>query len=394
LIFRRTGGSTWWFLRGATWSARLRGGDVTVGHPAGVTGPVDVVRPSWETPQRARRLLLASTLNHVLPSISRVAGAMGLRIGTAPGLLDIVDDEGGRRIDRLLQRLARELTAAETEAVRVTTDPPADGVALATRLLTAPTLAMELARRGVTVEMALLTGAELWPVYQPIMSLKTGGMVGHEALLRGRVDGREVGGGDLFFLAERAGWLRRLDRLAREAAIAGAAGWLGGADLYVNSNPAAIHRPSVCLATTERAVHDSGIDPRQLVFEVVASHAVTDREHLLSVLEHHRSLGWRVALDDVGVGWSSLALVSVVRPDVVKLSKAMVSRLHEPGPNAIARALAELTHLQGGLVVAEGIESEQMADQARAVGADLGQGWLFGRPVRPEPESEPELAFA
>jgi EAL domain-containing protein (putative c-di-GMP-specific phosphodiesterase class I) len=374
--------------------ARLRRRGRTVGHPAAVNGPADVVRPSWETPQRARRLLLASTLDHVLPSTSRIAGAMGLRIGTAPGLLDIVDDEGGRRIDRLLQRLARELTTAETEAVRITTDPPKDGVALATRLLTAPTLAMELARRGITVEMSLLTEAELWPVYQPIMSLSTGGMVGHEALLRGRVDGREVGGGDLFFLAERAGWLRRLDRLAREAAIAGAAGWLGGADLYVNSNPAAVHRPSVCLATTERVVHDSGIDPRQLVFEVVASHAVTDREHLLSVLEHHRSLGWRIALDDVHVGWSSLALVSVVRPDVLKLSKTLVARLHEPGPNAIARALIELTHVQGGLVVAEGIESELMAEQARGVGADLGQGWLFGRPVRPDPESEPELMLA
>jgi len=359
-----------------------------------VTGSLDVVRPAWETPKRARRLLMASSLSHVLPSISRVAGAMGLRIGTAPGLLDLVDDEGGRRIDRLLQRLARELTAAETEAVRVTADPPGDGVALATRLLTAPTLAMELARRGVTVEMSLLTDAQLWPVYQPIMSLTSGGMVGHEALLRGRVDGREVGGGDLFFLAERAGWLRRLDRLAREVAITHAAGWLGGADLYVNSSPAAIHRPSVCLASTERAVHEAGIDPRQLVFEVVASHAVTDREHLLSVLDHHRSLGWRVALDDVGVGWSSLALVSVVRPDVVKLSKALVARLHEPGPNAIARALAELTHVQGGLVVAEGIENEQLADRARAVGADLGQGWLFGRPVRPEPETESELVSA
>ena len=354
----------------------------------------DVVRPSWETPQRARRLLLASTLDHVLPGISRTAQAMGLRVGTAPGLLDVVDDEGGRRIDRLLQRLARELTAAETEAVRVTTDPPGDGVALATRLLTAPSLGVELARRGITVEMSLLTEAELWPVYQPIMSLTSGGMVGHEALLRGRVDGREVGGGDLFFLAQRGGWLRRLDRVAREAAIAHAAGWLGSADLYVNSDPAAIHRPSVCLASTERAVHDSGIDPRQLVFEVVASHAVTDREHLLSVLEHHRSLGWRVALDDVGVGWSSLALVSVVRPDVVKLSKTLVSRLSEPGPNAVARALSELTHLHGGVVVAEGVESELIADQARAVGADLGQGWLFGRPVRPEPESESELVFA
>jgi EAL domain-containing protein (putative c-di-GMP-specific phosphodiesterase class I) len=177
-------------------------------------------------------------------------------------------------------------------------------------------------------------------------------------------------------------------------ASAGAAGWLGSADLYVNSNPAAIHRPSVCLATTERAVHDSGIDPRQLVFEVVASHAVTDREHLLSVLEHHRSLGWRVALDDVHVGWSSLALVSVVRPDVLKLSKALVARLDQPGPNAIARALIDLAHVQGGLVVAEGIENEQMADRARAAGADLGQGWLFGRPVRPEPESEADLVLA
>ena len=126
-----------------------------------MTGPADVVRPSWGTPQRARRLLLASTLNHVLPSISRIAGAMGLRIGTAPGLLDIVDDEGGRRVDRLLQRLARELTTAETEPVRATTEPPSDGVALAPRLLTAPTLAMELARRGITVEMGLLTAAEL-----------------------------------------------------------------------------------------------------------------------------------------------------------------------------------------------------------------------------------------
>jgi EAL domain-containing protein (putative c-di-GMP-specific phosphodiesterase class I) len=359
-----------------------------------VTGPAESLRPSWETPRRARRLLLASTLDHVLPSISRIAGPMGLTIGTAPGLLDVVDHQGGRRIDRLLQRLARELTTAETECVRVTTDPPNDGVALATRLLTAPTLAVELARRGITVEMSLLTDAELWPVYQPIMSLRTGGIVGHEALLRGRVDGREVGGGDLFFLAERGGWLRRLDRLARETAIRHAAPWLGGADLYINSNPAAVHRPSVCLAGTERAVHEAGIAPQQLVFEVVSSHAVTDREHLMSVLEHSRSLGWRVALDDVGVGWSSLALVNVARPDVVKLSKTLVSRLEEPGPQAVARALCELTHLHGGQVVAEGVESERMADLARAVGADLAQGWLFGRPVRPEPQEEPELVLA
>ena len=91
---------------------------------------------------------------------------------------------------------------AETEAVRVAADPPENEVALATRLLSAPTLAVELARRGVTVEIGVLAEAELWPVYQPIVSLADGSVVAHEALLRGRAHGREVGGGDLFFLAE------------------------------------------------------------------------------------------------------------------------------------------------------------------------------------------------
>ena len=355
-----------------------------------MSGP-DVVRPRWETPYRATRLLLASTLGHLLPEIARTAEALDLRVQTVSGLLHVVDDGDGRQVSRLFHRLAHQLTGAETEAVRVATDPPSGGPELAARLLTAPTLAVELARRGVTVEIGLLADAELWPVYQPIVSLGTGRVVAHEALLRGRVDGAEVGGGDLFFLAEAAGWLPQLDRVAREAAIAGAADWIGGADLYVNFSPAAVFRPAVDLAGTERVADRAGLAPAQLVFEVVAEHALADRGHLLAVLEHHRSLGWRVALDDVGVGWSSLALVNSVRPDVVKLGRELVTRLAEPGPNAVARALAESAHAHGAVVVAEGVEDEPMADQARAIGADLGQGWWFGRPARPQPDAEPEL---
>src|SRR4051794_10465373 len=155
-------------------------------------------------------------------------------------------------MDRLLQLLARELTGAETEAVRIATDPPRGGTALSARLLGAPTLAVELARRGVTVEVGVLAEAELWSAYQPIVALADRSVVAHEALLRGTVDGREVGGGDLFFVAQSAGWLDRLDRIGRESAITGAAPWLGDADLYVNIDPTSIVRPQVCLAGTER----------------------------------------------------------------------------------------------------------------------------------------------
>lgn len=342
-------------------------------------------RQNWELPGRAARALFATSIGHVLPSVARRATALGLTVSSSPHLLDVVDDRGGRGLERLFQRLARELTDAETQVVRVATDPPADGGALISTLLTAPTLAVELARRGVTVEIGVLAEAELWSAYQPIVSLADRTVVAHEALLRGIVDGQEIGGGDLFFVAEAAGWLDRLDRIGRESAIAGAGPWLGSDDLFVNVNPTSIVRPQVCLAGTERVVHESGVAPSQLVFEVVESHAIADRGHLVSVLDHFRSLGWRIALDDVGAGWASLSLLAAVRPDVVKLDKALVQELPEDGARTVCRAVTDLAHQLGAVVVAEGVETERLAEEVTAIGADLGQGWLFGRPVRPVP---------
>jgi EAL domain-containing protein (putative c-di-GMP-specific phosphodiesterase class I) len=345
-------------------------------------------RQTWEVPRPASRALIATSIGHVLPSVARIAKALGLTVHSSPLLLDLLDDRGGRRLDRLFQILARELTAAETEALRVVTDPPGEGAALTARLLTAPSLAVELARRGVTVEVGVLAEAEFWSVYQPIVSLADRSPVAHEALLRGSADGREIGGGDLFFVAEQAGWLHRLDRIGRESAISGAAPWLGDDDLFINFNPQSIYRPQVCLASTERVVHETEIRGSQLVFEVVESHAIADRGHLVSILDHYRSLGWRVALDDVGAGWSSLSLLAAVRPEVVKLDKALVQELPDDGARTVLKAVTDLAHSLGAVVVAEGVENERLADEVTALGADLGQGWLFGRPVRPQPPAE------
>jgi EAL domain-containing protein (putative c-di-GMP-specific phosphodiesterase class I) len=368
-----------------------------VSHPASVgtiCGAVCGCRRNWEVPGPATRALLATSVAHVLPTVARLAKALGMTVTSSPQVVDVVDDLGGLTLDLLFQRLARELTGAETEALRVVTDPPAGAAALTARLLTAPTLAVELARRGVTVEVGVLAEAEFWSVYQPIVSLADRSVVAHEALLRGVVDDREVGGGDLFFVAEQAGWLDRLDRIGRESAVAGAAPWLGDDDLFVNVDPNSIVRPQVCLAGTERAVHDAGLAPGQLVFEVVESHAILDRGHLVSILDHFRSLGWRVALDDVGAGWSSLSLLAAVRPDVVKLGKALVQGLPDDGARTVLRAVTDLAHRLGAVVVAEGVETERLADEVTALGADLAQGWLFGRPVRPEmPVEEAEVRW-
>jgi EAL domain-containing protein (putative c-di-GMP-specific phosphodiesterase class I) len=375
--------------RPAGGSARLAVTERGVGHPAGVPGTISASRRReiWPLPEVATRLLMASPVESVLPAVAGIARSVGLSVYRADGLLDLTDERDGVGVELLFDRLSRELTTAEAEVVRVAADPPGEYTALVTRLLTAPTLAVELARRGITAEVGVLAEAELWSVYQPIVALDGGAVVAHEALLRGLVDGREIGGGDLFFVAESADWLPRLDRIGRECAVAGAAPWLGGADLFVNTHPASVHRPAADLESTRQLLADAGLAPERLVIEVAEPSAVAEHGHLLSVLEQYRALGWRVALDDVAAGWASRELLATVRPDVVKLGKPLVQALPDEGARTMVRWVVEAAHRVGAQVVAEGVEDARAAEQVAELGADLGQGWFFGRPAVLEPDA-------
>jgi EAL domain-containing protein (putative c-di-GMP-specific phosphodiesterase class I) len=81
-------------------------------------------------------------------------------------------------------------------------------------------------------------------------------------------------------------------------------------------------------------------------------------------------------------------MLAAVRPDVVKLTKSLVQGLPDEGARTVVRAVVDLAHSLGAVVVAEGVETEHLADQVTELGADLGQGWLFGRPARPAPPAE------
>jgi EAL domain-containing protein (putative c-di-GMP-specific phosphodiesterase class I) len=374
-------------------SARLPVTGCRLGHPAEVPGTISTHRrrEHWDLPESATRLLIASPVDSVLPVVASIARAVGLSVYRSEGLLDVTDERDGVGVERLFDRLSRDLTTAEAQVLRVAADPPGEYTALVTRLLTAPSLAVELARRGNTAEVGVLAEAELWSVYQPIVSLVDGGVVAHEALLRGLADGREVGGGDLFFVAESADWLPRLDRIGRECAVAGAAPWLGDADLFVNTHPTSVHRPEADLESTRQLMEDAGLAPQRLVIEVAEPPAVTEHGHLLSVLERYRELGWRVALDDVSAGWASRELLDTVRPDVVKLGRRLVQALPDEGARTMVRWVVDAAHGVGAQVVAEGVEDERAAEEVAALGADLGQGWYFGRPVVLEPDPEPAV---
>ncbi|HYI38615.1 MAG TPA: EAL domain-containing protein [Thermoleophilaceae bacterium] len=214
-------------------------------------------------------------------------------------------------------------------------------------------------------------------VYQPLVDLYTGEVMGYEALARGPEG--ELERPDLMFAAARSeGRLAELDRACAYAAVAGAveAGLQAPLTLFVNAEPevAGGKRPEGA-PTPQDLPRDL-----RLVIEVTERALASHPANLLPTIDELRSHGIGIALDDVGVDPRSLALMPFLRPDVIKLDLSLIQGRPSEAVAETHNAVSAYAERTGALVVAEGIETEEHAERARAMGASVGQGWLFGRP--------------
>ena len=329
------------------------------------------------------RLVLATAVDHTATALRSLALRRGTRLRPlAPGLLEL----RGECLDEYVTAAREDLSSVEADEVRcLVVDGAVPDAALLGRAMAASTLSA-VASRVEHADLLPLFADEVGRFhaeYQPIVELDGRRVIGHEALLRAStVEGEPILPDRLFPAAEAAGWTHVLDRIGRTTALHGAGAWLGTDLLFINFIPTSIYRPQVCLRTTEIAAEQAGLALDQLVFEVTEGHRVRDLDHLASVFAYYRERGCRVALDDLGAGYSSLNTLVRLKPDFVKLDKDIVQALPEPAAAAVVSAIVTITHAYGGTVLAECIETEQQAAVAAELGVDLGQGWLFGRPVR------------
>ena len=333
----------------------------------------------------AGRLLLATQVDHTATALRTVARRHGLTLRVlAPGLLTLETAE----VEGFIALARAELSSVEAAEVRcvVLSTQNLSRAELLTRALTAPTLAAAGARVAHADLLPLFADEAncFYAVYQPIVALPSRRPIGVEALLRATTpDGLTVTPDVLFPAADAAGWTHLIDRVGRTTALRDAAGWLPADQLlFINFIPTSIYRPEVCLRTTEQAARLAGIGLERVVFEVTEGHRVQDVNHLEAVFDYYRSHGCRVALDDLGAGYSSLNLLVRLRPDIVKLDKDLVQALPDATSVAVVSAIVAIAHSYGGQVLAECVETDEQAAVATDLGADLGQGWLFGRPER------------
>ncbi len=216
--------------------------------------------------------------------------------------------------------------------------------------------------------------------YQPIVRLGSRTVVGYEALIRGRLGDEQLSADDLIGRATKGGWLPDLDARCRDHAVRGVGPWLGAGLLFLNIMAPDGTFDLAAARRTIRQAEDIGLEPDQLVFETAERNRYADIDLAAAQLNKLRNIGVRIAIDDVGDGYSSLRVATSFKPDVLKLSGDLVHALPESEATAIIRAVVDLAHQTGAWVVAEGVESEAQASALLKLEVDWGQGLLFGGP--------------
>jgi EAL domain-containing protein (putative c-di-GMP-specific phosphodiesterase class I) len=216
-------------------------------------------------------------------------------------------------------------------------------------------------------------------VYQPIVAIATEDVIGYEALARGPAGTTWSTPEALVSYAAEVGRLPELDWICRAAAIRGALAAAYPADLplFVNVEPASSRTP--CPPDLLDVIH-RGVDELEVVAEVTERSVASDPAGLFAVIDDLRGRANRIALDDVGSDAASQAMMSLIRPDVIKLDRTIVQGPETPVTHAVVDAVLAEAKRTGALILAEGIETPRHLDTAKAMGATLGQGWLFGRP--------------
>lgn len=219
----------------------------------------------------------------------------------------------------------------------------------------------------------------LWMAYQPIV-LPGGRLYAYEALVRSDEPSLR-GAGDLLDMAEQqAGGLSELGRRVRR--LAGAFAVQAGGSHYTFVNLHADDLLDELLTAPGEPL--SQIAPA-IVLEITERAALHDIEEAKVKMAELRSIGYRIALDDLGAGYAGLTAFAQLRPDVVKLDMALVRGIDaDPVKRKIVASVTQVSRDIGITVVGEGVETEAERDVLVSLGCNLLQGYLFGRPQRLE----------
>jgi diguanylate cyclase (GGDEF)-like protein len=229
--------------------------------------------------------------------------------------------------------------------------------------------------------MAILNEGNVRTVYQPIISLKNGSVLGFEALSRGPRDSRMESPTILFDAARMYDKLWELELLCRIRALENAAWMNNGFKIFLNVDPDIIHDEKFRQGFTKEFVQEYGINPENIVFEVTEKRSISDLAGFRKIITHYKDQGYKIAVDDAGAGYSGLNMITDIHPHFIKLDMNLIRDIDKTGLKyALVRNFNEFCQVTDIRVIAEGIETENELNALIDIGIEYGQGYLIQRP--------------
>ena len=224
--------------------------------------------------------------------------------------------------------------------------------------------------------------------YQPIISLQTGRIVGHEALIRWYTPDRGIlNPADFFYAIDTAGLIYSTDHWVLHNACVQAVEWQSNFQsnpplfISVNLSPKNIKHPNL-IDNIIRVLQVTKLDPGSLHLEITEEVSTPDDEGAIEVLRKLRSMGIRISLDDFGSGYSALNYLARIPIDVLKIDRSFIEMIGKNDDSQkIIEMIKTLASLLGLTVIAEGVEMAEQISFLRSIQCEYVQGYFYAKPL-------------
>lgn len=228
----------------------------------------------------------------------------------------------------------------------------------------------------------ILRQHQLSALFQPVINMKKGEIVGYEGLIRGPSDSPLHSPMNLFKAARTHGLSVEIEHLCRRVVLERFAELNLPGKLFLNVSPEMLMQPQARHGETLEYIQQVAIQPERVIIELTENEPTYDYDLLREAVMHYRGMGFQIAIDDLGAGFSSLRLWSELRPEYVKIDMHFVQGInHDPVKLQFVRSIQEIAEHSGSVVIAEGIETENELLLIRDLGIAYGQGYHIARPL-------------
>lgn len=238
----------------------------------------------------------------------------------------------------------------------------------------------------------ILERKKVYPVYQPIISLKNGEITGYEALSRISLEHTDFNVEEMFQISEQLCKVWELEELCRKKSIENAGKKPKGVKLYINVNPNVLKDAQFREGMTAAYLKKYGLKTKEVVFEITERSSIDDNELFFQTVQHYKKQDFKIAIDDFGDGYAGLNRICALRPKFIKLDIHAIRNIDK---DKLKQSLVESCVIfcknSGIKLIAEGIETADELKELIRLGVDYGQGYYIKRPARDMEDISEEL---